>query len=146
MFALCLGAVTVLRPSRGSCELDEIRNRCSNVCDSGHALLTSPRTHARTSHKLDYCGRCCDFYDLRSRYCPNCHLFCMSPTCFPAVSKVTTGTALDQRHERTPYCPPVRGRATGVSEEDTLDYLRRLCEKLAVLLPSILDANTVSRL
>jgi hypothetical protein len=92
-------------------------------------MLTSYyRRHAKTAHKLNYCRGCCVFYDdVRRKYCPHCQLFCMSPLCFHAAPiGMDISVALSQRHRRTPLCPSIWGRTSGVPDAQLLDYLRRL--------------------
>lgn len=89
-------------------------------------ILTKCRRHAKSCHKLNYCRHCCNFYDVRSKYCPGCQRFCMSPSCFQVSQAVGFGNALSQRHSRGPHCPEVWGSASGVPDEHVLDYLRRL--------------------
>lgn len=99
-------------------------------------LLTISRRHAKSSHKLNYCRHCCDFYDSKSRFCPGCQLFCMSPTCFQANLDSEAGHALSQRHSRGQHCPKVWGSTSGVSDEQVLDYLRRLGKPIRLFSPS----------
>jgi hypothetical protein len=104
-------------------------------------LTDRSRRHAKTVHKLNYCRDCCVFYgDAKSKFCPGCQRFCMSPTCFHAAPTIGTG-ALSQRHERTSRCPSVWGRTSGVPDEQLLDYLRRLGNRVHVLVVLILGTN-----
>ena len=93
-----------------------------------YALMTC-RRHSRSVHKIDYCHGCCFFFKVKHTYCPQCHRYCMSPTCSARDPAISDGTALRQRHLRGPRCPKVRGTSTGVSTADTLSYLTRLCKR-----------------
>lgn len=108
--------------------------------------LTPCRRHAVARHKAAFCRNCCVFYDSRFTYCPDCHMFCMSPTCYPETSIAETGDALRQRHSRTPRCPKVWGNKDGVGPADLWEYLNTLCELIHIEDSPRDDTDTTSRL